>query len=94
MRCVSVLLIALLAGCAFQPQKPTPLPPAPKIIRVPVTRYMHIPDALTAPCAAEAPRDKTIAELLRIARSRAKAIEDCNADKAQIRAIQGTEAKQ
>lgn len=93
MRCVSVLLTAVIAGCAAQPQKPVPLPSAPKIVRVPVTRYVRIPDALTEPCTAEAPRDKTIAELLRIARARAAALEACSADKAQIRAIQGTEPK-
>lgn len=94
MRCVSVLLTAVIAGCAAQPQKPAPLPAAPKIVRVPVTRYVRIPDTLTEPCVAEAPRDKTIAELLRIARSRRACNEKDSADKAQIRAIQGTEPKQ
>jgi len=79
--------LALLTACAQQPT----LPPAPAIVRVPQTTYVPITASLTAPCAiAEPPPHPTVGDALRVARERKAALEACNADKAQIRAVQGT----
>jgi len=80
--------VALLSGCATTAAKP-----APTVLSVPVTRYVPIPATLTAPCAITEPAAMTVGEAVRVARERKAALQKCNADKAQIRAIQGTESK-
>jgi len=83
-----IVAIAALTGCATTGTKP-----APTIVQVPVTRYVPIPGELTAPCDIAEPQALTVGEAVRVARERKAALQRCNADKAQIQAIQGTEAK-
>lgn len=83
-RMALALVIATLAGCAST----RPVVRVPETVRVPV--YVQIDPALTAPCPIAQPRDATVREALRVARERRRALEECSARMAQIRAIQGT----
>ncbi len=80
--------MAALAGCAGTPPRPV----APDVVQVPVTRYVPIPETLTAPCPIAGPKDMTVGEAVRIARERRRALEACNAQLRQIRAVQGSPA--
>jgi len=84
MRYAIVCSAVMLAGCATRPVT----------IREPieVIRYVYVPiDAsLTAACPIAMPRNDGGSELLRVARERRKALEQCNADKRAIRGVQGT----
>lgn len=75
------LVIALaLTGCATAPCVPAP----PKTVQVPVPVRVAIPGALLAPCPVEMPADATVGEVVRVARERRAALEQCNR---QIEAI-------
>lgn len=74
-----LILIALLSACA------APVPKAPTVVQVPITRYVAVPDALTAPCPVAMPKANTVAEAIRVARERRAALERCNARMDEIR---------
>lgn len=78
-----VFAAVAMTGCAA-------VAPKPVVLTVPVTRYVPIPDTLTAPCTIASPANFTVVEAVRVARERRASLERCNADKASIRAIQGT----
>lgn len=84
MRYAIAMLGLLLVGCASRPVT----------IREPieVIRYVYIAvdPSLTADCPIAMPRNNRGDELLRVARERRKALQQCNADKRAIRGIQGT----
>lgn len=75
------LPILLLAGCA------TGVPKPPEYIEVEVVRYVSVPPELTEPCPTDAPRSQTYAEAKRLALVRLASLEQCNRDKAKIRAL-------
>ena len=78
-----------LAGCASAPQRVA----LPAVVQVPGTRYVPIPAALTVPCPIAEPKALTVGEAVGIARERKRALQVCNAQLDQIRALQGTESK-
>ncbi len=80
------IALALLAGCA---DKDLIVPEAPpKIVRVPVDRYVVLPKELTADCEDAQPKEQTYGEALRLANVRKEIIAKCNRDKAAIRKLQ------
>ena len=81
----------VLAACG-----PTKCPPPVQVqVPVEVTRTVYVPiDAgLTEPHAIAKPRNDSGGECLRVARDRKAELQACNADKAAIRSVQGTEVK-
>ncbi|UPG86842.1 hypothetical protein L2Y94_05670 [Luteibacter aegosomatis] len=79
------LLIACLplTGC---PETKAPVP-MPKVVRVEVPVYVAIPAALTQDCPIAEPTSLKVEEAVRVANARKVALQNCNADKAAIRAI-------
>jgi hypothetical protein len=78
-----LICAAAMAGCAGITKQPA-------VIEMPIVRYVPIPADLTTPCKIAQPQSDTVAEAVRVARLRRDALEKCNADKAQISALQGT----
>jgi hypothetical protein len=82
---LTAALAVALPGCRT-------IPAGPELVEVPgPVRYVPIRPELTRPCPVEQPRNASPMEAVRVAKERAKALEDCNRDKAQIRAEQGTD---
>lgn len=78
-RLANAIAMALLAGCA----------PARESVRVEVKRvFVPVPAELTNEHPIEP--SGTLAECPAVAAKRAKEIEECNADKAETRALEGT----
>ena len=87
---VAMIAVALLAtACTHQNLKVDP----PKIVQVEVTKYVPVPDELTAPCTLYAPAEQTYAEAKRLALVRLESLKECNGRLARIRALGGSEAK-
>jgi hypothetical protein len=82
-----VLLVSLLAGCA--PKRPLVIT-TPEHVETVRQVYVRVPDSLTAPHPI-APLE-SISSCPTVAAERRRELEQCNADKAATRAIQGTKA--
>lgn len=80
------LLAIALGGCASQPAKPVE---PPKVVQVVVTRYVPLPDKYLQDCPKATPKNKTVAEAVRVARARGESLDDCNTDKRTLREING-----
>ena len=79
-------LIALalrLTGCKTTPDVPQP----PQVVTVTVTKYVPVPDALTADCQNEPAREQTYAEAKRLALVRADYLDECTSRMRKIRAL-------
>lgn len=74
---------ALLAGCAKE-VKPVPVP---QVVRVQVPVYVPIPAELTQDCPIAEPTSLKVEEAVRVANARKVALQNCNADKAALRAL-------
>lgn len=83
-RAAVVLISLALVGCAGNKAKQIAQPA--QIIEVPVKVYVPIDDKLTEPCPIAT---GSLSEMPEVARKRLKSLEQCNADKAAIRAKQG-----
>lgn len=55
-----------------------------------VTKYVELPEELTAPMETHAPKDKTTDEAVNLANKRGEVIDEGNTRFEQIRALQGT----
>ena len=77
-----VLVLLALPACATKPAVVTP-----KIVTQTVTKYVAVPDALTAPCPIEQPKLRTVAEAVRVAAERRQSLEQCNRQLDQIRSL-------
>lgn len=74
-----LLAAACVAGCAQSPVVP------PKVVQTTVTRFVPLPEPLTAPCVIAMPRANTVREAVRVARERRAALQKCNAQLEEIR---------
>lgn len=87
MRVVFALaLLMALPSCQSLP----PLPSAPRIIEVPVTRYVPIPSEYTDPCRWV--RDAPPSKVFEVTAGRRQCLEVYESDRRKVRAIQGTPA--
>jgi len=85
MRRPALIVAALvLAGCNHNP----PLPEPPKIVRVPVTKFVPLNEALTADCASVPKQSNSYGEAIRLANARKLALEECTKRMRDIRALQ------
>lgn len=75
--------IVLLAGCATA-VKPVPVP---QVVRVQVPVYVPIPPELTQDCPITEATSLKVEEAVRVANARKVALQNCNADKAALRAL-------
>lgn len=84
MRLIALIPVMFLTGCPDGVVRPDPPPTiVEKVVRV----YVPVPDELTKPCPiATGP----LSQIPDVARARRQSLENCNADKAAIRKIQGT----
>lgn len=87
MRVLMVIASLMLASC--QSVGPA-VPPAPEVIRVPVTTYVPVPEKLTAPCPIAR---GDLEQVVIVARKRKASLEKCNGQLEQIRALQGTDTE-
>lgn len=78
-----VLAAFVLAGCTKPDVIVKPQPP----VTVVEVRYVRIPAELTAPTK---PAEGPVSEAIEVARERKVQLNQCNADKASIAAIEGT----
>lgn len=90
-RALWLLIAALvaLAGCT-ETVKPVTLP---QVVRVEVPVYVPVPDALTEPCPIAEPASMAVQEAVKVANARKVALQNCNEDKAAIRALGQPPAK-
>ena len=84
-RLFALIVAGLLAGCTGN-RKPDP-PVVPQVVEVPVTKYVPVPDTLTADCQDTVPTEQTYAEAKRLALVRAKYLEECTGRMRKIRAL-------
>lgn len=80
---VLIALLPVLSGC---PETVKPVP-VPQVVRVQVPVYVPIPADLTQDCPIAEPTSLKVEEAVRIANARKVALQNCNADKAAIRAL-------
>jgi hypothetical protein len=79
-----ILLAPLLAGWGSCTRR---APPPPQVVYVTVEKLVPVPDALTAPCQNEAPREQTAGEAKRLANVRGLYLDECTGRMAEIRAL-------
>lgn len=86
-RVLGLLILAFaLTGCPGNVR-----PTKPQIVEIPgPTLYVPIDARLTQDCPIEEPKEASPVEAVRVAKARRDALEQCNRDKAAIRAVQGT----
>ena len=82
----AALIALLLAGCASVPA-PQPLP---ALVKVPVTRYVPLPEKLTAACPLKRAGIRTVEAVVAAYNANVTALEQCNVQLDAIRALQGT----
>jgi hypothetical protein len=80
------LLIALLPVLAGCPETVKPVA-VPQVVRVQVPVYVPIPAELTQDCPIAEPTSLKVEEAVRVANARKVALQNCNADKAALRAL-------
>lgn len=73
------MILLALAGCQACP--------APKIVHVPVTTIVGVPEALTAPCDEVPVMGQTVEEAVRLANARLASLKECNGRMAEIRKL-------
>lgn len=80
----AALIACLLAGCTGNVKE---APPVPKVVEVPVTKYVPVPDALTADCQNTAPKEQTYGEAKRLALVRGEYLDECTQRMRKIRSL-------
>lgn len=78
-----LIACAELAGC----HEAAKLITVPQVIRVQVPVYVPIPPELTQDCPIAEPTSLKVEEAVRVANARKVALQNCNADKAALRAL-------
>lgn len=79
-----ILAALFLAACGTRP-------PKVEVVEVPgPTRYIELPDYLTAECPIEEPASRVPMEAVRVAHARKESLQDCNRRLRAIRALEGT----
>lgn len=87
---LSVLLApASLVGCAAMPD---PIPPPPRVIEVPVSRYVEVPDEYLRTCRWV--KDAPPSQVFEVSAGRRRCLEVYESDREAIRAIRGTPVPQ
>ena len=81
-RLLIVAALLVLPACATKPAVVTP-----RVVTQTVTKYVAVPDELTAPCPIEQPKLRTVAEAVRVAKARKDALEQCNRQLGEIRGL-------
>lgn len=74
MRCRAFPLLILLAGCTPMVK---PLAP-PRVVTVVVNKPVPVDPRLVRHCPIALPNDRSVSEVLRVARSRAASLVQCN----------------
>lgn len=80
---VLIAVLPALAGCS-ETVKPVPVP---QVVRVQVPVYVPIPAELTKDCPIAEATSLMVEEAVRVANARKVSLQNCNADKAAIRAL-------
>jgi hypothetical protein len=83
------VVLATLMGCAkeVKEEPDTSVAVVPQPIVITEIRYRDLPDELLVDCPIA---EGAVHEIGEVARARKKSLEDCNADKASLRALRGT----
>lgn len=83
MRHLALTIAAAVALTGCGPVKPN----IPETVYVTVEKIVPVPESLTRPCDEVARRDSTVGEAVRLANARLASLQQCNADKAEIRGL-------
>lgn len=65
----------------------------PAIVKVPVTKYVPLPDRLTKPCPTRHAQSRTVEAVVSAYNANVTALEKCNGQLDAIRAIQGADTE-
>lgn len=84
---IAVLTMMVVAGC----KTTCPIPEQPKVVRVPVDRYIPLPAWATKPLPVDAPKANTPEEAVRLASSRLETIRLANCRAALLRKLEAGE---
>ena len=87
MRALALILacapLLMAAQCSTTPERPT----IPKVVEVPVTKYVPVPADLARDCTDEAPLRQTVGEAERLANARKVYLDECTKRMRQIRGL-------
>lgn len=81
---VLIAAVLALAGCQSAPVQPQ----LPKTVYVEVDRFVPLDPSLLQDCPIAEPQSRLVSEAVHVANARKLALQQCNADKAAIRAAQ------
>lgn len=73
---IAVLMLAL---SACRPDVADDPPPAPEVVKVPVTKYVPVPEKLTKPCPVTRAKTRTVEAVVSAYNANVTSLETCNA---------------
>lgn len=73
MRSAALIACLMLAGC-----KTCPIPKAPEVVEVVVTKTVPVPAELSRECDVPAKTGNTVGDAVSLANARREALEECN----------------
>jgi hypothetical protein len=79
----AAVALLLLAGCASAPKSE----PLPRLIKVPVTQYVQVPESLTKPCPVTRAKTRTVEAVVSAYNANVTALEACNGQLDGIRKL-------
>jgi len=80
---LALIALALLAGCAHEPEKPR----MPEVVHVTVERLVPIDPRLTRPCPAKRADSRTVEAVVAAYNANIATLEDCDGRMSEIRAL-------
>lgn len=80
---IALIALLMLAGCKTAPERIV----VPQLVKVPVDRYIQIPERLTRPCPIAELEDRTVESVVEVANARRLALEACNGQLREIRGL-------
>lgn len=79
----ALIALALLAGCAHEPEKPK----LPEVVHVTVEKLVPVDERLTKPCPATRAASRTVEAVVQAYNANVTALEDCDGRMSEIRAL-------
>lgn len=79
----ALISLALLTGCAHEPEKPT----IPEVVHVTVEKLVPVDARLTKPCLAKRAASRTVEAVVAAYNANIATLEDCDSRMSEIRAL-------
>lgn len=80
---LALIALALLAGCAHEPEKPT----IHEVVHVTVEKLVPVDGRLTKPCPVKRAASRTIEAVVSAYNANVLSLEDCDTRMSEIRAL-------